>query len=780
MKNFYFFTFLFFAITVVNAQSAKKKYIIVKDSISQKAIPFAPLNILDNDKQYLLKTDSAGIIPLDILGNKRSVLVKAELNDYKPLILLWDFERTDTLIIRLQSKLHRLDEVTVRATSSLSIKQSAKGMTLNLVKEKNAKFWQLWEAIKQLPGVQVDESTMEVKYMGSKVLFKVNGLPSKLIASSLQTSMRMPASRFHSLDLEYYDPKEEGAMPVINLVLLSTQQDGSGGAVNSNIYQNMQGINLPLFWVKKKRLIEIIPSFSRMSMPEMKINVENNFTQQVVNLQNKNSFKSVNRNYSILLHNNYQWGKNMIDVEAGFSKGFSEGNGETEQQETRNNEWYRTVNAINEQNTNSPIYSARLAYVYKPKENSKWNLTVDYQNKENEGNNLLKSLVSGPPLDFFNYDKKTVSKQDNFYAQLCYEYRNDTWGELESGFKYFVRNSTDSYNYEFLANADNRPSISSFLTINNYDYAAMFVTWSKRFKRYSYFISMKGDHSLNTLTTPDSKNYSFFTYAPYMSIQRQINKNGTQNITLTIGYNQVRPAADIMNPIADIQTGNFIRTGNDQLTPERKWEIKSMYNATFKSFSLSAQVNASKIVNAISQFRTVQSDSIIVTGYNNLSSINKLGGLLTLTFRPVSKLSINGSIKSELFQFYSEGTRSKRYPYDTELGLRYNLGKFLLVKSTVNYTKSSYFQGESKGVLSTNLSLSYAKNNLNLIFNVSNFHNPYRNQFSNGWALGVNSIINSHTRILNIGLSCNYSFGLKATGGTKGKSIIKDDISSND
>ncbi|MCO4294036.1 outer membrane beta-barrel family protein [Solitalea sp. MAHUQ-68] len=771
---------LFFGFLQSSALFAQK-YISLKDSVTNRVVPAAIVKLIRAENNKLLHDVEANeygvvLIPDSILKITPLVKVVCWHADYKNNLITVNFAAIkDTAIIRLLPLKQTLTEVTVSA-KAVSLKQDAKGVKLDLLKEKNAKHWQLWEALKQIPGIEIDEQSMEVKYLGKRVGFEINGIASNAFLANLSTYLRMPSVRFSQIELEYYDPKQDGAV-VINLVSNSPAKDGVGGTLNASVDLTTQLLSIPLFLKRKQHLFEMLTSINFNSMPKIESESGTTYLQSNNFLQAQNSNHSESKSFSTRLHTNHQLGKkHILDTEFGLRTNNNSSETYGGQQEWREISLYRSITSQNNKKGTGNAYSAGLTYLFQPQKDHKLQFSVDWDGSLNNNARMLESIIIGPALPTFNYSKKSEDEEKNFYSMLSYEYTHKQLGAFEAGFKYFNRNHESNFEYHLKQREGSADSLLLRASQNNYHFSALFLTWSRKLKRISMFASMKSDYSKDKITAITNTKYSFFTYAPHLSIQAKLDDKGVHNVSFSTGYKQLRPSLSSTNPIDDIQSGNNIIRGNPNLMPERNWYVNALYLANLQklTFTLSSSFNRTK--DAITGYSKVENDSVVVSGYDNLGLVNSGFVTLTVSYKPFPRITITPSLNGSINRFKNGLLTATSYPWNAEIDADYNAGKYVLLSSKVEYTKGDYFQLRNEGYFTTRLSASYVKGNVNASIFFNNINRFYNTIESVNEAEGLVRNVIIKNRQGNLGFSLFYNFGLSRVASQKGKGIEKDDV----
>ncbi|MGB3066496.1 outer membrane beta-barrel protein [Sphingobacterium thalpophilum] len=261
---------------------------------------------------------------------------------------------------------------------------------------------------------------------------------------------------------------------------------------------------------------------------------------------------------------------------------------------------------------------------------SKLSFVSDYTYRDSRGKSMTTSetyghqgaLLSDTTFTFFYPSISNI-----FTGELKYNWKFKSGESLTFGGKYSntdIKNK-NSYAYE---NANDRESAFDY----NYQESigAGFVALNGSLFKIDYNLGLRGEHSdiKGDLTGSQdtSVHSSYFNLFPNLSLQRTLDENGENILTLAYSKRIARPSFQQLNPFKYYIDNFTVQTGNPYLTPQFQHAVELNYLFQQKYY---AAVSYTKIDDVINQVIETDETSGIMTVLRKNSGVNKV---LTATF----------------------------------------------------------------------------------------------------------------------------------------------------
>ncbi|WP_124561164.1 outer membrane beta-barrel protein [Pedobacter sp. KBW01] len=680
-----------------------------------------------------------------------------------------------------------LKDVTIKG-SNKPLRETAKGVILDISKIADAKLLTLAEILKTIPGIEVDDKG-KVSYMGKELTVLRDGVNvagfSNQITNSLNSSNT--GNSYKRIELNLYDLKTEG--PTLSFVATKYEQ-GYFGSVIANAGSNSSMAMGNMSLSKNKYLLNFSTSGNLQYAPSSENYVKTFFDQTLAQENRDLKISGINiQNYQFSVANSY-----FINPKSTLNASVSYGSSLTKygianrmqqyQNGALNNESITALDMRNPMGKN-PNLGAKLSYIYKIKKSEavsqRFDIALEYDNNHtlSETSVNTQSLLN-VFLPNSNYNSDNTTKMNNIFGLLGYEFNHEGLGDFEFVARYFNRKNYQRYDYTY--QTDLAGNLVNLFQDNNiaYNYGALLASWSKSFKGLSLRTVLKQDYSSDHISNLKGRDkFTFSTFSPYLSLQRSL-KNGS--IRLEAQYSQSRPnlnnLTNIINYGAQYDTDNQVIIGNPYLKPSKSLYFSGIYNTNVKSINLVFTGNYKHTTDAISTFDTTDVSNVRIRTYRNLASRNDYNGNLSINFYLLPRFTVQ-LFTNHIFGAFkvSEKESTNAYRWSNGLTLGFTPVPNIRLGANSSISGGSSFQSKTKAQINTGLSATYIKSKLNFSLSINNFHQPYFNNYNWIYGYGYQTSSQSRSRRIAGNLSINYSFGKPAkTTGANGKEIKKDDM----
>ncbi|WP_316793237.1 outer membrane beta-barrel protein [Pedobacter frigoris] len=684
-----------------------------------------------------------------------------------------------------QDKPVQLNNVTISVPKK-ALKETARGSSLDLTKIPDAKFWTLADALKQIPGVEIDEVTNKITYMGKEVSILRDGVSVAGFDNQVLNTLNSgSAITYDKIELNLFDLKTE--RPTLSFVA-PTYQEGYFGSVGGTLGTNSSTLNSSLSLSKKKHLLNIIPSASLMYAPKNDVNWETDYyNRNYKELRKNEQQKNYSNSASLGINDSY-----FIAAGHTLNTSFNYSANEMTYNMLTTNEQYRAgalssrtkilLENSAEAGPNN-IAKANVGYIYKPRtgeySSKRFDVSLEYElkNSSNEANAYATAL-SGGFIPHSNYKSINGGKDKGIYGLVGYEYKHQKSGNFEFVMKYFNRSQYKTYDYNYQVNEAGADSTIFQDNDITYNYGAFLVSWDRAFRDFSMRLVLKEDYSNDFI-----KNYkgrdkvSFITFSPYLSVLRNIK---TGSLRFEAQYSQRRPELSMMSTVINyggqFSISGMQTIGNPDLKPARILDLSGTVNTAVGDLGIIATGRFAHTANAISQYRMAV-DSTIIQTYRNLSSSDQYKGDISFNFFLLPRLTAQLSSNLSFVNFHLDAsTVQKTLQWAEGLNFAYTPSPSFRLRSGLSYNGGTSFQSKIPARFGSNFSATYTRGKMNFSCMISNFHQPYFTNESIIEADGYNMHSYNRSRRLIGSINISYRFGKISRSKDNAKDILKDDM----
>jgi len=692
---------------------------------------------------------------------------------------------TANILNAQETKPIELKKVTIKG-SNKALKQNAKGAVLDITKIPNYKLLTLAEILTYIPGVEVNDGS--ITYMGRQLALMRDGVNVAGFANQIANSLGSGNTQnaYNKIELNLYNLKTEG--PTLSFTATKYDEGYFGNvaaSAGSNSSMLITGVSLS----KEKNLLNLNTSGMFQYAPSSSSLIETKFKQtQTTDIRATDNDGIKMKNSTVSLSNSY-FINNHNTLNASVSTNFFNTNYlmKTHLQQYQAGVLKNNANTLLKNNSNfwrNPTYLGKLSYVYKPKakENSsqRFDIAIEYDDKQTAD---IAQAASSSLLNNFvlqdNYTTINGTKDNNVFGLVGYEYHHDKLGSFEVVGRYFNRKNLQTYQYNYQTDANGNTDI--ILQKNNisYNYAALLASWDKSFEKFSLRLVIKQDYSKDYISSIKGRdNFSFSTFSPYISVQKNL-KVGSLHFEAK--YSQLRPALNNMSNVVDygaqFNASNYQTIGNPYLKPSKTLLLSNIYTTNIKSVGIVFTTEYENVTDAISSYQTTDGEVRIRT-FRNLAKRNNYTANLSLNFYLFPRFTVQLYANNNFYRYkITEQEKTNTFYWADGIRLSYTPIPTLRLGANFGVSGGSTLQFKTRAQLNSgfNIGTNFGKVNLNL--NVSNFHQPYFNNYNWIDANGYSTYTKSRSRRIMGLINASYAFG-KVTKPAKvtGKQITKDDM----
>lgn len=679
----------------------------------------------------------------------------------------------------------QLKEVNI-STRKKALTETARGSILDISKAPNAKFWTVADALKQIPGIEIDEASNSITYMGKPVSILRDGIAvagfENQILNSLNTGS---ATLYNKIELNLFDLKTE--KPTLSFVA-PLYENGIFGNASGTIGLNSSLINASVSLSQDKHLTNLMGSSIMMYSPKSELKSEIDYYSiglKELRLNEQDATRSYS--HSVALNDSYFiHSEHSLTSSLKYSWDDANFKSVTVNDQYQSNVLYnRTISSFESSSADQDNYGlkANVSYVYKPKGTPVYDNRIDvsfefdYKNTGSE-NSALSNTSIGEFIPGSNYKNIDLGRNKGLFGLIGYEHRHQKWGNFETVLKYFNRSQFNSYDYTYQSDAEG--SLNTILQDNDisYNYGALLASWDKKFKAISLRVVLKQDYSNDHISNVKGReSASFITFSPYLSVLRNLQSG---SLRFEGQYRKQRPTLSNLSTIIDYG-GRYSKSGmqtigNPDLKPANVLDLSGILNVDVKGVNVIFTGNYVNTRDAISPYRLAV-DSILIQTYRNLASANVYKGNVSFNFFLMPRFTAQLASLMQFSDYQIDVDKAQRtLRWDESASFRYTYSPKLQLSIDFNFGGGSSFQSRFPAVFGTNFRTTYIIGKWNFMLMVYDFHQPYRTNEVTIIGDGYNSYSFNKSRRLNASLNLSWRFGKLHRRGSDGKTIIKDDM----
>lgn len=578
-----------------------------------------------------------------------------------------DVQNTQLGDVALVSDGTNLKEVVVTDFKKV-IEQRPDGIAYNVENDKSALGTSATDVLRKVPMVTVDMEGNVSLRGNSNIRVLIDGKPSEIMAASVKDALRqIPADNIKSIEVltspgAKYDG--EGASGVINIITKKKMIGGFSGTVfaapSYNFDQNLLNghVGTNLNYRKGKFGINTSFGISRWSM------VLDTDGERIDNPGQANQ-SILRTNQHMLGYGNFGWSKVGVDyqidslksIQASVNYNPGEWNQEMDL-EYASLGLRRNTDQRNPRNT----YGINAAYSQKSKKKAGRGLELLGAYTMNDVDAGYTTVNTPLATNEVNYREINDNTRQNNELTLQADYTEPLkkkGQKLEFGLKAINRDISSTFslsnsvpgNINDLVNDPSRSGELSYMQTVGAGYAQFSSPLSEKLSmvagaRYEATY-INGEQKMGNNGNGSAESFTLPMYHNFLPNVVLMYDLGNFN-KLKLSYNKRinRPSIDFVNPYIDFSDSLNQKQGNPYLDPERTHNIELGYNTFIGRTSVNASLFHRITGNAIEQITRVGADSVSMTNFGNIASVNATGidlfGSTTL-FQKLM-LNINGSI----------------------------------------------------------------------------------------------------------------------------------------
>ncbi len=388
-------------------------------------------------------------------------------------------------------------------------------------------------------------------------------------------------------------------------------------------------------------------------------------------------------------------------------------------------------------NKNSDLRSYNRTYAFPS------NLNPSLQQNENE--------VSNRGLHFnLDYDKPLFKKRDQLEFGIAYNYRKNANDLLVQNFNFKEE--------EYITNQN----LTNKFFYNEHILSG-YASYNYRSKGWGLKGGVRAEYTDVNFDLSTGTSYHIDPYVslfPNFSITHYFKKRYNFGATYSVRIN--RPRENALNPQVNNADTLNISFGNPNLSPAYTQQMDFSFGAFGKKWSFTPRISYSTSRGVIERFRTVKSNGISESTFDNIGSNDAIALLLIGNFRPTNKISTNANfsvIQSQYRSLAKPSLNRDGISIRAAMGFSMQLPYKTAFESNLNYANNVNAQGRNKGSITSSFGIrkSFFKNTLSARISTND---PFGRRNNNSFNQGVNFISQSYSsnNSSNVSFSLNYRF----------------------
>jgi len=327
---------------------------------------------------------------------------------------------------------------------------------------------------------------------------------------------------------------------------------------------------------------------------------------------------------------------------------------------------------------------------------------------------------------------------NNYLVQIDYIRPFGNKGKIESGAKSNFRTVESDHEIQRFLN-EQWNTVPEFTNLIRYqeNIHALYGMFSDEYQKFTYQVGLRMEYSDITINqqsqdTAISKDYT--DWFPSLHVTWKLNTK--HSIQGSYSRRLSRPGFWDLNPFFNYYDDRNIRTGNTQLNPEYSNVYEFSYLQRYDMFTITTGIyyratqGLVQRIEYLSGDTTLDGESVFISQPVNLSSEDAYGAELTILFRPMDELTIDGDMN--FFKASSQGNfRGTNYDvgsdhFQARLNAKGSIFKNTDLQARFNYRgPHNYVQGRRLEwwALDAGISHDFLNGNATLAFNVRDIFN---------------------------------------------------------
>ena len=621
-----------------NVPKIGKVYGTVIDSASSTPIAYASISIINNRSNTIMTggiTNEDGEFNIKEIPLGRHKIVveyigykKQELGPFTFMPFGDNQTEYNLEIVSLSQTTLQMAGVDVEGERPLFV-QTAEKRIFNVEKNSLSTGGNAIDALRQVPGIEVDPDDNVSLRGSSKVNLMIDGKPSSIAGGDVKSLLQsIPSANIADIEVmtnpgAKYDP--EGMAGIINIVLKENKFAGLNGNLNTG-GDSQGGTNLS---GQVNYRTTSFNSFVNLGMNERKrISSGNSLrTMEFANFTNRLDQESESNSGgpNLFIKTGFEYfidPSQSLAISTTLSNGNRENDGKTYtlDSQPRDRKFIRTTSGNNDRNG----YDVNLNYDKKFK-NPKQKLTsyARFSDGLNDGLNEYYNTDNGG-LDYVDLDR-AINGQDgtssgyDFKLDYAHPFSDDS--KLEVGFSSKSTDRGDTQIAEIFNEATN-----SF--VSDREFSNEFVyneTVNAAYLQYGGSIGFFGINAGGRYETVDmlSETINKTFKNPYSSFYPSLSVSfgAPQLLQIQTSYSKRvnRPRSRMLNPFSSRQDNKNLRVGNPFLKPEYTDSYEINFSRFSRGLSLSLGGYYRHTTDKMQRHKEMRADGVSVATYENIS-----------------------------------------------------------------------------------------------------------------------------------------------------------------
>jgi len=576
------------------------------------------------------------------------------------------------------------------------------------------------DVLENVPSVTVDiDGNVSLRGTTSFTVL-IDGRPSVL--DPQDALQQIPASAIQNIELitnpsAKYDP--EGTSGIINIILKKNKNLGFSGVVNANAgLKDKYGGDF-IFELKSEDVSTNLGlDFNRRFFPGSRSEQNRYILPSDVSYLNSNG--------------NMEWGRISFGVRGGIEFSLSDkdvlsfggryGNRDNQRNSTANySEW----------TTDNPLRQNYFNNTDRKRSGDFYSLNLNYQKKfEKKDHQLYAELF----LSGRNSDESTLSSEfendvqvggskttevgpsKEFRGKVDYTLPLGEQNKFESGYQGEVNNSEDRTGlYEFNSVSGKYELQSQYNHITDYNRSehAFYTMYLDNWNNFGIQGGFRTEYTYRKIKiSPNNQVFTIDRWDYFPTLHTSYKFEDGQQLMASYTRRIQRPRGWALEPFETWLDANNVRKGNPDLQPELIDSYEFGFQTYFgKDVSFSTELYYRVANNKIERVRSVYSENINLTTFDNIGTDYSLGTELMTIFDPLEFWNVN--LMGNLYQYRVEGSlynnepfSRKSFNWNTRINNSFKLSKSLQLQFNIRYNSPSVSsQGEWKGFFTTNASV---------------------------------------------------------------------------
>lgn len=785
----------------VNAQAIKGR---ITDKKNGEAVPFANVMIMtDTSANASLitgaVTDMDGRFSLQGKPDGKVLKIQFVGYDTKFVDLSSQLKSGGTIDlgdIAISQSATALKEVSVTAMRKRYTMDNDK-IVMNVDDGVTATSANVFEMLKKVPGVMIDNDENITLNGKSGILFQFNGRDIRMPFESMKAFLKsMPANsvaKIETINNPSAKYEAEGTAGIINIIMAQAQTEGFSGTVSSwnSLTKDFRTFdNASLQYVNEKWTLSAnggFGFFNSLMQSESKQYIWQNADTTLIHLQpieEHNKFRTANFSFSAdykIDSNNSVGGMFSFNrhrspiVEGDPARVFL----------VSRYPYTDVVSSYTSDNDNPSVSNSYVGNVYYNRRldtlGSQLSFSFDFDNNSNNAANLIRTSYYLGNLDSLLRNDNPVDSTNNRYGSYALKF--DVVQQLSKAiaFEYGLKSRLSSVDNDFRKHINDDPLLVPEGNHLKYkeNVNAAYVNFSHKVnEKLSYRAGLRFEHTytnIESVTSDIDTSNNYFNLFPNVSISYRLGQ--MHSLSLSYAYRITRPDYNSLNPFVSKTSDYSFSSGNPDLLPQYSHRVDlnvSLFYALFITASYGYENNEINNITAAmpGQIATIQKPYNI--GHQQFASLG-LSGMLPIgpvewmfwmqgSYNQAKADSPQLTMNVESFSFMTWQSLSVKLPWELKL--------------SVNgfYLSGMYREGMQMGdMLSFSTSLSRYFFNKSLQVSIGAQNIPRRK-------LEINSSYNNFRNEMyvmwdkpHMTLQIQYNFGKTANNNTL-KRIKSDDM----